>query len=76
MFVSVGYYDESLKAYKARPYTYETHIPLAVGAIVQAPVRNRGTGELENKRAVVLDIDLPKPTFPCNVITEIYEEDT
>lgn len=74
MFVSVAYYDEAIKAFKTRAYTYETHMELKTGDKVAAPVKNRGTGVIEDKRAIVLETDLDKPAFPCNIITKYWSE--
>ena len=74
MYVSVKYFKREITAFAGASYVYETHIPISVGDKVSAPVKNRGTGVIENKKAIVVDIDLPKPAFPCNVITELYED--
>lgn len=76
MFVSVSYYDERVSGFKAgASYTYETHrTDLTVGTVVAAPVRNRGTGTVEDKKAIVVETDLPKPSFPCSVITQTWAE--
>ena len=73
MFVSVKYFKDELNSFGGRPYTYEAHIPLSVGDKVSAPVKNRGTGVVEPKKAMVVETDLPKPDFPCSVITELWE---
>ena len=74
MFVSVKYHKRELNGFGGSAYTYETHLPLAVGTVVAAPVKNRGTGGTELKKAVVVEVDLPEPSFPCSVITETWEE--
>ena len=73
MFVSVVYYDEFTNSFKARPYTYKTDLPVVPGQVICAPVKNRGTGEMEDKRAMVVDINLPEPSFPCNEITQMWK---
>ena len=75
MYVSVGFYDETLKCFKTKGYTYETDLKLQPWDVVKAPVKNRGTGEVENKRAVVLNTNLEQPKFPCSVIKELWEDE-
>lgn len=74
MFVSVGYYDERLQGFKTSGYSYETALPLEVGNVVAAPVKNRGTGAVEDKKAVVLAVNLPEPSFKCSEITQMWTE--
>ena len=75
MFVSVSYFDESTNAFKVgRAYTYKTSLILEPGQVVYAPVKNRGTGVVEDKRAMVVAVNLPEPPFPCNEITKIYDK--
>ena len=76
MFISVKYYkDAPVDGFAGSAYTYETHrADIAVGTVVAAPVRNRGTGTVEDKKAIVVETDLPKPSFPCSVITQTWAE--
>lgn len=76
MFIAVKYYkDAPVDGFAGASYTYETHrADLAVGTVVAAPVRNRGTGVTEDKKAIVVETDLPKPNFPCSVITQTWAE--
>lgn len=76
MFVSVSYYDEKLQGFKVgRAYTYTTSLYLKCGDVVSAPVKNRGTGVTDDKRAMVVATDLETPNFQCNEITSYWTED-
>lgn len=55
MYVSVIYYSEKNNGYCGRGYTYKTELPLKVGDKVLVPVGN----DVESKRAMVVDVDLP-----------------
>ena len=76
MFVSVSYYDEAVKGFKTgRSYTYRTAMDLHCGEVVASPVKNRGTGAIEDKRAMVVETGLPQPSFPCSEIVAYWTED-
>lgn len=75
MYVGVCYYDEKVQAFKTgRTYTYFTNLPLEAGQIVSAPVKNRGTGVVEGKRAMVVETNIPKPSFDCAEIFAMWTE--
>lgn len=75
MFVSVSFYDESVNGFKTgRSYTYRTAMDLHDGDIVAAPVKNRGTGAIEDKRAMVVWTGLTQPSFPCSEIVAYWTE--
>lgn len=75
MFVSVVYYKEApINGFAGAKYTYETHLPLKEGDKVAAPVKNRKMGCYDDKKALVIDVDIPKPDFPCSVITQMWSE--
>lgn len=58
MYVSVIYHNDKIKAYSGRGYTYKTELPLVSGDKVLVPV-----GTSEEKRAMVLDVDLPESSI-------------
>lgn len=71
MFVKVCYYDEKIGGYPARtPYTYYTELDLQPANQVIAP-----TVKNANQRGVVVDIDVPAPSFTCREITQRYVPD-
>lgn len=75
MFVGVRYYKEApINGYAGNTYTYQTALPLTGGEIVAAPVKNRGTGMMEDKKAMIVDIDLDRPNFPCSEIVSLWPE--
>ena len=77
MFVGVKYYkDPPIDGYAGNTYTYRTALPLTGGEIVCAPVKNRKTGAVEDKRAMVMEIDLPEPSFPCAEIAALWTEES
>lgn len=57
MLVSVLYYNDNLKGYSGRKYTYRTELPLAVFQKVIVPVADGS-----KKKALVTDVDLPEST--------------
>ena len=65
MYVGIGYYDERFDCYKATAYTYWTNLDLRVGDHVIAPTRNN-----PQQRGIVTRINMDKPPFKCNEITE------
>ena len=75
MYVSVGFHDSATNAFKTTGYTYFTTLPLNVGDIVTAPVKNRKTGEVDGKKAMVLAVGLDEPKFPCSEITTMWTEE-
>lgn len=72
MIVSVIYYDDKLKGYGGREYTYRTELPLQVFQKVFAPTID-GV-----KKALVVDIDLPESVIDpawADRVKEIKEID-
>lgn len=72
MYVSVAYRKPDLdteaeQAFTPRKYTYATNLDVKEGDMVIAPTVN---GELT---AIVREVDLPEPPFPCKEITQFYE---
>ena len=75
MFVGVRYYKEApINGYAGNTYTYQTALPLTGGEIVAAPVKNRGTGVVEDKKAMVVEVYLPEPKFQCSQIVSLWTE--
>lgn len=72
MYVAVVFYDEAFNCFKTKSYTYMSNLPLEAGQVVAAPVKNRGTGVVEDKRAMVVETDLPKPPFQCSEIVAMW----
>ena len=73
MYVAVCYFDEKAQAFKTgRTYTYWTDLPLEAGQVIAAPVKNRGTGVAEDKRAMVVETNLPEPPFACAQIVSMW----
>ena len=76
MFVGVKYYKEPpIDGYAGNTYTYKTDMPLHCGELVNAPVKNRKTGTVENKKAMVVEITLSEPPFECAQITSLWTEE-
>ncbi len=75
MFVGVKYFKESVNGFAGAMYTYRTDMSLSGGEVVAAPVKNRGTGATEDKRAMVVAVDLPEPTFACSAIEKYWQEE-
>lgn len=75
MYVGVKYYKEApINGFAGNTYTYKAGIPLHCGEIVNAPVKNRGTGVVEDKRAMVVETNLEAPNFPCSEIVSYWTE--
>lgn len=75
MYISVKYWKSEANGFAGNAYTYKTNIAfLQVGDKVAAPVKNRGTGAVEDKKAVVVDIGVAEPPFPCSTITKLWTE--
>ena len=55
MYCSVIYYSEKTHGYCGRNYVYETDLDLKVGDKVLCPIG----GEMTQKRAIVIDVDVP-----------------
>ena len=55
MYIKVVYYNEKLKGYSGRGYTYKTDLELKEGDKVLVPVGN----DQEGKRALVVETDVP-----------------
>lgn len=55
MLVSVLYYNDNLKGYSGRKYTYRTELPLTVFQKVIVPVADGS-----KKKALVTEINLPE----------------
>lgn len=67
MYVSVFYREDASEGYRAgRAYTYETDLPLKPLDKVIAP-----TAKNPEQRAMVVDIDLPEPPFPCKKVEKM-----
>lgn len=76
MFVGVKYYKEPpINGYAGNTYTYKTDLALTGGEIVCAPVKNRKTGTVEDKRAMVVEVSLQEPSFPCSQIVSLWTKD-
>lgn len=76
MFVGVRYHkDAPINGFAGATYTYTTTLELKCGDVVAAPVRNRGTGVTEDKKAMVVEINAPEPPFPCLVISAYWTEE-
>lgn len=74
MFVGVRYHKIALNGFSGGTYTYRTALDLKCGDIVAAPVKNRGTGTVEDKKAMVVEVDLPEPAFACSEIVQMWTE--
>lgn len=75
MYISVKYWKSEANGFAGNAYTYKTNIAfLQVGDKVVAPVKSRHTGAVENKKAVVVDVGVPEPSFPCRTITRLWTE--
>lgn len=75
MYISVKYWKDELQGFAGNAYTYKTKLAfLQVGDKVAAPVKIRGTSAVEDRKAVVVDIGVPEPSFPCSTITEMWKE--
>lgn len=68
MYVRVQYYKET-GFYAGGRYTYQTDLMLNVGDKVIAPTVNA-----PRQKAIVTDVDVPMPSFPCRSITEYDPE--
>lgn len=68
MFVKVMYLKDN-GYYSGGGYAYSTKLPLVQGDLVIAP-----TAKNPRQRALVKEINLPKPTFVCREITEYDPE--
>lgn len=68
MYVRVQYYKET-GFYAGCRYTYYTDLMLNVGDKVIAPTVNAA-----RQKAIVTDVDVPMPSFPCRSITEYDPE--
>lgn len=68
MFVKVMYLKEN-GYYSGCGYAYSTKLPLVQGDLVIAP-----TAKNPRQRALVKEINLPKPAFVCREITEYDPE--
>ena len=75
MYIAVVFYDESFNCFKTKPYTYTTNLPLEAGMVVSAPVKNRKTGTVENKKALIVGVNMPEPPFECAQITSLWTEE-
>lgn len=64
MFVEVQYY-KGTGFYAGAKYTYETRLGLLPGDKVIAPTVNE-----PRQRAIVKEVNLAAPRFPCREITE------
>ncbi len=56
MNIKVIYYNEKIRGYSGRGYTYRTELPLMEGDKVLVPVGN----EQEGKRAMVIETNVPE----------------
>lgn len=75
MYISVKYWKSEANGFAGNAYTYKTKLTfLQVGDRVAAPVKIRGTGAVEDMKAVVVDIGVPEPSFPCSTITKLWTE--
>lgn len=68
MFVKVMYLKDN-GYYSGSGYAYSTKLPLVQGDLVIAP-----TAKNPRQRALVKEINLPKPAFVCREITEYDPE--
>lgn len=68
MYVKVQYY-KSGGFYAGGRYAYLTRLPLEIGDKVIAP-----TAKEERQKAIVTDVCVEPPAFPCREITE-YDPD-
>ena len=69
MFVSVVYFHPEYEGYSGKAYTYQTALPLTVGAKVIAP-----TAKNPDQRALVTMVDVDKPPFECREIVRMDVE--
>ena len=67
IYVTVQYYKGGF--YGGNHYTYKTALPLAPADKVIAP-----TAKEPRQRAIVKEINVPAPSFPCKEITEYDPE--
>lgn len=75
MYIQVKYWKDDLQGFAGNPYTYKCTIAfLQVGDKVAAPVKNRRTGAVEDKKAVVVEIGVHETSFPCSTITELWKD--
>lgn len=70
MYIQVSYYKPEIQGYDTRAYTYETELDLIPGDIVSAPTAKKPEGN----KAMVIEVDVPQPNFPCKKITGMWVE--